>query len=161
MHRITLTTDRSTEILAPRPSISGSVGLGRPRDLHLWVPYWCWCWWSRNHVRVTELNRRVVQVYSMWGLYYKHILCGIIYNNQKILNYQHSNILVLFQIIQDFKNNFAKHYIKKASCLTVVYLCIYTYTLGVLGGFPGGSVVKNSPYQCRRREFNPWVWKIP
>ena len=31
-------------------------------------------------------------------------------------------------------------------------------------GFPGGSVVKNSPCQCRRHKrcrFNPWVKKIP
>ena len=30
-------------------------------------------------------------------------------------------------------------------------------------GFPGMSVVKNPPCQCRnhrRHEFNPWVWKI-
>ena len=28
------------------------------------------------------------------------------------------------------------------------------------GGFPGGSVVKNPPCQCRRRGFDPWVGKI-
>ena len=28
-------------------------------------------------------------------------------------------------------------------------------------GFPGGSVVKNTPAQCRSLGFNPWVRKIP
>ena len=28
-------------------------------------------------------------------------------------------------------------------------------------GFPGGSVVKKLPAQCRRHGFNPWVRKIP
>ena len=28
-------------------------------------------------------------------------------------------------------------------------------------GFPGGTVVKKSTYQCRRHAFNPWVGKIP
>ena len=28
-------------------------------------------------------------------------------------------------------------------------------------GFPGGSVVKGSTYQCRRHQFSPWVGKIP
>ena len=28
-------------------------------------------------------------------------------------------------------------------------------------GFPGGSVVKNLPAQCRRHRFDPWVRKMP
>ena len=28
-------------------------------------------------------------------------------------------------------------------------------------GLPGGSAVKGSPCQCRRRQFHPWVGKIP
>ena len=30
----------------------------------------------------------------------------------------------------------------------------------VTKGFPGGSVVKNLPGQCRRCGFNPWIGKI-
>ena len=28
-------------------------------------------------------------------------------------------------------------------------------------GFPGGTVIKESAYQCRIRSFNPWVRKFP
>ena len=31
----------------------------------------------------------------------------------------------------------------------------------VTTGFPGGSIVKNLPAQCRRHRFDPWVGKIP
>ena len=33
--------------------------------------------------------------------------------------------------------------------------------VSVFWGFPGGSVVKKSTYQCRRHGFSPWVGKIP
>ena len=39
-------------------------------------------------------------------------------------------------------------------CLLFQYVDIYIY------GFPGGSVVKNAPAQCRRSRFVPWVRKI-
>ena len=34
----------------------------------------------------------------------------------------------------------------------------------IVKGFPGGSVLKKSTFQCRRHRrlgFNSWVWKIP
>ena len=31
----------------------------------------------------------------------------------------------------------------------------------MISGFPGGSVVKTLPGQCRRQVFNPWSGKIP
>ena len=45
---------------------------------------------------------------------------------------------------------------------------LFVGTSSSIGGFPGGSVVKNSPTNAedrhkrhRRLRFNPWVWKIP
>ena len=37
-------------------------------------------------------------------------------------------------------------------------MCTHVY---VDGGFPSGSVVKESACQCRRCRFDPWVGKIP
>ena len=38
----------------------------------------------------------------------------------------------------------------------LLYTCMYVYR-----GFPGGWLSgKESACQCRRCEFNPWVWKI-
>ena len=37
-----------------------------------------------------------------------------------------------------------------------INICIY-----INWSFPGGSVLKNLPGQCRRHRFDPWVGKIP
>ena len=42
-------------------------------------------------------------------------------------------------------------------CLyTHMHTYIHTYT-----GFPGGSVIKEPSYQCRRDGFDPWIGKVP
>ena len=57
----------------------------------------------------------------------------------------------------------------KATCATGTFVCccfyffvfVFWWHVGSEKGFPGGSVVKESACQCRRRQFDPWVGKIP
>ena len=42
-----------------------------------------------------------------------------------------------------------------------MYLCIHTYILGLLGGFLGGSVVKNSPTSAEDISSIPGLGRSP
>ena len=98
------------------------------------------------------------KLFSQWILDLKIGL--VLWSKQDITTFYHFSLLFLHSCI------FFK--LLMLTLKKILGPLLFVGTSSSIGGFPGGSVVKNSPTNAedshkrhRRFRFDPWVWKTP